>query len=304
MKFKGFFGLSKLGSLKKSKNAIEIKQQDREFIETIYVNLLGRFPEDTGLEDWGSKLSRGMSYAKMLQSVTASPEFKTNLPKLLENNYKDLPLLNSFSQYGEDQIILKHLVNGSMSTPYIVDIGAHSIIGSNSYIFSHHLGWPTLLVEANSKLIPNLKIAFPRDTAIINCAISDASGEMSFYVSNNDYVSSLSKEQASVWNENVKEVRVQVRRIGDVLSENKIPYNFAILTIDIEGYDTRVLEDMLTNTNYRPMYIVTEVTSLPDQNSTDIGDLSSLVLENYEVLERTHANLILRLRNQDDSLSA
>ena len=296
MKFRRLLELAPLRSRRGTGNPINTRRQDREFIEAIYMNLLGRFPEDTGLEDWGSKLSRGMSYAKMLELVTTSPEFKANLPKLLEKNYKELPFLNSFSQYGEDQILIMHLLNNAMSTPYIVDIGAHSIIGSNSFIFSHHLNWPTLLIEANSQLIPNLKIAFPRDTIILNCAISDVPGEMNFYVSNNDYVSSLSMEQASVWDESVETVNVRVKRIGDVLSENKIPHDFSILTIDIEGYDTRVLEDMLTNTDYRPKFIVTEVTNSPDEKRSSKNDLSSILLNDYEVLERTHANLILRLR--------
>ena len=130
-------------------------------------------------------------------------------------------------------------------------------------------------------------------TKILNTAVGIETGFVDFYVSDNDYVSSTNRQQAEQWGFSTQERRVPIRKIGDVLADAKVPLDFALLTIDIEGSDMLVINDLLSNTRYRPQYIIAEALYTPSEIDTE-HDIPQSVLLSYEVIAKTHANLILK----------
>ena len=53
-------------------------------------------------------------------------------------------------------------------------------------------------------------------------------------------------------------VEVEVRRLSEVLDDFSIPLDFDLLSLDIEGEDFKVLNDLIANSAYRPKWIVME----------------------------------------------
>jgi FkbM family methyltransferase len=270
-----------------------LESADSEYLITLYQQLFNRDPDRDGFEFWQRKLSSGTSHGELLKIFWSSNEFKINLPKLMARSILELPFLNSFSQFQEDQLLVQYLTNANFSSPYVVDVGAHSIIGSNSFIFSHYFKWPTLLVEANSDLIPELQKNFPINTKVLNLAIGISEGSAEFYVSKNSYVSSIDQKQAQQWGDQLEKRSVPMRRLKDVLHENHVPLDFGLLTIDIEGLDLVVLEDLLLHSNYRPRFIIAEIKNSP--NDVKSGNLitNQNIAQHYRVIAETHANAIL-----------
>jgi hypothetical protein len=267
---------------------------DEDLIAAFYKSLLGRDPDDKGLNFWIEGLRNGTSIVSIITSFVTSPEFLENIPRIQAESLSRLPFINSFSQYKEDDFLIKEILKRSIINPYVVDVGAHSTQGSNSYIFAKHLGWKTLLIEANEDLIPGLKRDFPKDTIILNCAIGLQEGQNEFFVSENSYVSSAEKNQVKAWGSSIETRKVQMQRIGKVLDEYGVPKNFTLLTIDIEGLDLQVLEDMLENTEYRPRYIIAELAFLKRNKITAILENPTLS-KYYKILTTTHANLVLEI---------
>jgi len=277
----------------------EFDKQDA-FITTLYRELFQRVPDEEGYRYWSNQLDVGETHSNLLIHFLNSEEYTRNLPKILARNILDLPLLNSFAQYGEDQILVKKIIENAIKTPFVVDVGAHSISGSNTFLFSHHFNWPTLLIEANSDLIPHLKSNFPKETKILNVAIGLEEGQAEFHVSKNSYVSSLDKKQAEQWGDAIEKRIVPMRRLANVLAENSIPQNFTLLSIDIEGLDRAVIEDLLSSSQYRPLYIVAEIRSSPTSSPGATWPIAEKFQADYELLASTHANTVLGLKNRSE----
>jgi FkbM family methyltransferase len=285
--------VSKLEGAKNFRVSLPQENEAERFLTVLYNELFGRTPDVEGIQSWLSRIHGGLALSSVLESFLKSEEFKKNLPKLLARSLSDIPFVNSFSQFQEDQILICHIISAHFENPYVVDIGAHSTVGSNSFVFSHHLHWPTLLVEANKELIDELKQNFPKGTTVLNTAVGVESGFVKFFVSDNDFVSSTNRQQAEHWGFPTHERKVPIQKIGDVLVDANVPIDFALLTIDIEGSDMVVLNDLLTNSNYRPRYIIVEISYDVTGNNQNY-ELPDSVISNYEVIAKTHANLLLK----------
>ncbi len=116
-----------------------------------------------------------------------------------------------------------------------------------------------MLVEANPRLISTIEKDFSgTDSRIVNAAVSDHDGQATLFIGVNDDVSSIRKEQAASWGDVQGSVSVPLRRLGSILRENTIPADFDVLSLDIEGEDFNVFNDLIGNTTYRPAYVIIE----------------------------------------------
>lgn len=206
--------------------------------------------------------------------------------------------LSDHSQYGELGLLLRELVTAGRSHGIIVDVGANSRNGSNSYDLLADFGWKGVLIEANPQLIEGLRSGFEGlDYALINCAVGLSPGRQTLHLGVNDQVSSLDPVLVQRWGERMGGIEVDVRRLDDILTEHQVPHDFDILSIDVEGLDAEILNDLVATTSYRPRWIVAEVT-MPFHGSPTLADsqLSSLLVSQYELTSRTLSNLVLRRR--------
>ena len=100
------------------------------------------------------------------------------------------------SQFGEASILLGNLNPERHGIP--VNVGAHSREGSNSYDLLSKYRWHGLLIEANPALYSVIERDFAGvDFVLERCAISDAAGEVPFYLGVNNGISSLLSQLVS-----------------------------------------------------------------------------------------------------------
>jgi FkbM family methyltransferase len=200
------------------------------------------------------------------------------------------------SQFGEFPLFLK--VARPKGHGVVVDAGALGKDGSNSYDLLSQLGWRGVLIEAN----PNLWERIERDFAglnssLVRCAVSDVEGPVVLHLGVVDGVSSIRREAAEAWGPLRGDVEVQARRLGNILNEQQVPRSFDLLSLDIEGMDTAVLNDLIENTGYRPRWIFLEASLDFQTRSLRDLDLSPLVQDEYEIAGQTVPNLLLGHRD-------
>ena len=171
----------------------------------------------------------------------------------------------SFAQSGEDMIIsyILHFLQKPMSEVTYLDLGAnHAKELSNTYYF-YQMGAKGVLLEANPELIPELEQVRPRDI-VLNRAISlsQKEEEIPFYVLNGDGLSTIDYEeakQACRQNPDLKitaTYQIKTIRIQEIL-ETYFPLELTILSIDLEGIEEEILEQIDFET-YKPWIIVLE----------------------------------------------
>jgi FkbM family methyltransferase len=163
------------------------------------------------------------------------------------------------SQFGELALLRPHLP-GRVRHRIVVDVGANSKVGSNSYDLMRDDGWKGILIEANPALWPRIEEDFAGlDFTLLRTAVSDAPGEHTLYLSVNDGISSFFTAKVESFGPVTGSVQVTSRRLHELLAEQGVPLDFDLLTIDIEWMDLPVLNDLLRASAYRPGFIITEM---------------------------------------------
>ena len=272
---------------------------NEEVVYAIYRNILCREPDSAGFDSWLSNLNEGTaSITDFLSAALTSAEFKTNFPKFMRvYGPKDLPFTNDHSQHGEFFEILKLITDQGAPTKTVVDVGANGKERSNSYDLLKQFAWKGLLIEANPLLVDQINKDFQGlNYTLVNCAVSDVQGTGELSLGINSDISSLSPENTANWGPLSGSIPVTIRRLPDILTEQNIPIDFDVLSIDIEGYDARVLNDLIANSSYRPKIVIMEGSLNFTVNDPTMIGVSSLVCSEYTVVAQTCANLILSNR--------
>lgn len=206
----------------------------------------------------------------------------------------------TYSQCYEDVIIdgvlrahIKRQGRAPNGISYI-EIGAnHPVCTSASYYFQRKYGVSGILVEANPKLIPALEQYRPSDR-IINAAVTDQDiSEVTFYISPDNEISSLDEKFVNNWKdgkvqESITVPTIRINELLNMLSGTEM----ILLSIDVEGYDMRLLRD-LDFTTHRPFIIQVEPSDAyaPGTSATMIDFLSN---NNYTLIAETDVNLIFK----------
>ena len=261
-----------------------------QVIESFYYAVLNRCPDEDGMR----------THVKRLKS---DPSALISIAHDLFHCSEHMALLAGFSefsdhsQFGEFPILLRRLVRDGSKNQIVIDVGARGRERSNSFDLASQFGWKVILIEANADLYQEITEAFEgTDFTLIKCAVGATEGVMPFYIGSNDDVSSLIKDAASVWGDLRGQVPVEVRRLPAILEKLKIPLDFDLLSIDIEGVDVPVLNDLIDSSDYRPKYIIIEASyGFKTKKLSDVY-CSGKVQSCYTLINQTEANLILQRR--------
>jgi FkbM family methyltransferase len=223
------------------------------------------------------------------------PEFAQVHPSFRERYLGSAPFINDHSQCGEVASLIRLMVNRSAIHCLLVDVGANGKKGSNSYDLLREFGWRGLLIEANPNLMEGLCRDFGKlDVEIVNCAVSDYSGNGVLYIGVNDDVSSLQEQNAAGWGPTRGQIAVTVRRLSKILDENGIPRDFDLLSLDIEGQDVAVFNEVV-EAGYRPQWVIIEASNNLQTRSLADLPFSPLVRHHYTIRSQTQPNLILQV---------
>lgn len=259
-----------------------------EVINALYRAVLDRAPDAEGLRTYDNLLCSGKADLEKIAGYFFNSDehaLKMMGPSRLRDH----------TQFGELAQLLRVLTRTGSEFPIIVDVGARGRDRSNSYNLLKDFGWKGLLVEANPFLVDSIRDEFDGlDYALVNCAVGDTPGTLPFHIGVNDDVSSLLAEHASAWGDIQRTVDVEVRRLADVLREHRVPATFGVLSLDIEGLDVRVLNDLIVGSDYRPTVVIIEASyDFATKTLADAG-LREEVQSAYRLVGQTAANLILQ----------
>jgi len=128
----------------------------------------------------------------------------------------------------------------------IFDLGMNN---GDDTAFYLRKGFGVVALEANPSLCEHAAGRFAPAIAdgkleIVNAAIWDRSGEVTFHVNlDNDHWSSIETGWAGRDNSRMKAITVRSMTLGELFAENGVPM---YLKIDVEGVDLQVLEQLLS----------------------------------------------------------
>ena len=163
----------------------------------------------------------------------------------------------SYSQYGEDLYIDRILGHKKKGT--YVDIGANnpSVLSNTKKFYDR--GWTGINVEPDQSNFNLFVQESPLDTNL-NIGISDTPGKLTFYVFEEDTLSTFSEEDA---NRQIKSGRdlvakkiIETHKLSKIFEDANLQ-GIDFMSVDTEGYDQQVLNSNDWN-RFRPTLICIE----------------------------------------------
>ena len=216
-------------------------------------------------------------------------------PVLNLNVWRRYLMKRSFTKDSEDRMALSVLKKRFGIEPDAVrymDIGAnHYLRGSNSYL-CYRYGGNGVLVEADPLLCENLKRMRPRDQ-VLNVAVTDKedAGELTFYVCSLPTRSTLDKDQAEALVEAgfsiEKEISIQSMTLSEMIEKSGVMPDY--LSIDVEGYDLRVLKQ--TDFEKYPIKVI-----IAEYDEDDIDEMRSVMASKSYRLYKCYSSNVLFIR--------
>ena len=224
-------------------------------------------------------------YQHILETGMPNPNIPAYMTETFSQCYEDVIM---------DSMIRAHVkTNGTPNGITFIEIGAnHPVCTSASYLLQQRYNMTGILVEANPKLVPALQ-QFRSGNQIINAAVVDSDEQtVDFYISANNETSSLDEQFVTVRTPGIEEkITVSTIRINKLL-EMTSGAEMVILSVDVEGYDLRLLQD-IDFTKYRPFMIQVEPSEHYSPGSTK-NIIDFLATNNYNLVAETDVNLIFK----------
>jgi FkbM family methyltransferase len=268
-----------------------------ELIRQTYQSLFARNPEPSAVETWTVLLnSRQKDFSQFLTTLLESPEFARHAGDLFAKagGEDEMALVHDHSQYGEVRLLMREMINAAAKHKIVVDVGANSIKGSNSFDLLKYLGWRGLLIEPNPQLSDEINIAFAGlDYKLVHTAVSDYEGTATLHLGVSNAISSLNRGSVEQWGPTRGEIEVSVRRLPPILETHDVPKDFDLLSLDSEGEDARILNDVYAS-GYRPLWVIIEAYDASKVKSLAELPLKPEVVESYDIVAQTYANLVLK----------
>lgn len=180
-------------------------------------------------------------------------------------------------QFGEDTWLLDNL--NIPKNGVVVDVGADQpIFGSNTYYFEKYLGWNSLCIDADERVLSKLKA---KRKKVIHCAVSDSDGTITFNQHHLAGISRVSDEGS---------VTVPCKTLNTIFEENDIT-EVTLLDIDVEGHELQVCRG-LDWKKYQPKIVIIEFLSPEGGNIEKELVQYFKSLGSYRLVHKTFANLI------------
>ena len=200
----------------------------------------------------------------------------------------------SYSQEGEDVVLLGFYEGRKKYKGFYVDVGAHHPYRFSNTMAFYKKGWKGINIEPNPEAMKWFRWFRKRDVNL-NLGVAENDGTLTYYCFNepalNGFSSKISAQRDNTAHYSiVKTIDVPVRRLDTILdqylqSDTKIDF----LSVDAEGFDLAVLK---TNnwSKYRPYYILVEDSyDMDGYSSTPIIDF--LKEQGYRLIAKTKRTL-------------
>lgn len=173
----------------------------------------------------------------------------------------------TYAQHGEDLIFANIFWLLNIKNPSYIDIGAHHPINISNTALLYKRGSSGINIEANPNLIDAFNKYRPRDINL-NIGVSDKQGNLEFYCiddySGRNTFDKKTAEKFVLENPDfkIREIKtIEVKTINDIIKQYANGIYPDLLSIDIEGFDYRVLSSADFSNSF-PKVICAEITQL------------------------------------------
>ncbi len=163
---------------------------------------------------------------------------------------------NFYAQFYEDYILSIALSN--VKKGHYIDVGANSPDFDSVTKHFYLKGWTGINIEPIKKWHDEYLTQRPNDISI-NKGVSNAEGEIDFYLLSSDLMSSGNVDFVNKTKEkgyDYKKVTIKVTTLNNILTEHPIT-PITLMKIDVEGMEKETLEG-LDLSKYRPSVLVIE----------------------------------------------
>lgn len=181
------------------------------------------------------------------------------------------PYVKSYSQLGED-VVVRYVFNKlDIEHPSYIDIGANDPKCFNNTALLYEEGSRGINVEPDPSVFKEL-MHVRRGDLNLNVGVGEQNGTFTFYLFNDDKLSTFSKEEAErVVKENpalsFTEITVPMRTVDSVIEEHCKGVFPDFLSLDVEGLDRVVLESINYKKSAPKVICVETIRSLPEIES-------------------------------------
>jgi FkbM family methyltransferase len=216
---------------------------------------------------------------------------------LTKINYRSKYQQISYAQSGEDLIVNFIFSCLHIDKPSFIDIGAHHPFYLSNTAFFYNKGCRGINIEPNPYLIRAFN-KFRRKDINLNIGISDNNEELIYYIMSPPTMSTFSLNEAERLEKEtsirkVEQKNILVKHINTVLDE----YNSGIfpdfLSLDVEGYEDRILNTIDFENKY-PKVICLETITYSENNKEkkEVELINFLINKGYFVYGDTYINTI------------
>lgn len=203
----------------------------------------------------------------------------------------------TYSQFGEDLILLNVFHMLGIERPSFIDIGAHHPVNCNNTALLYSCGSRGVNIDANPNIIPAYAEMRPEDVTL-NLGVGPVASTLDYYMiddlsGRNTFNLAAAEAFVAAHREfSIREVRqVPVVTLDEVVERHCGGHWPDLLCIDAEGMDYAILEASTFEGENGPKAICVEAVSGDDHDDTN--RLRRLIeTHGYHVFTRTIANLI------------
>ena len=218
-----------------------------------------------------------------------------------------LSFKKSFSQ-GSMDLILNIIFRDQRSGVY-VDVGCQHPIKNNNTFLLYKRGWSGINIDLDRVNIDLFNYHRPRDFNF-NSAISDKKEEVDlFYYHQKSPINTLDKEVSNKQPAKLeKTLKIKTETLTDIIEKTTIK-NIDILSIDVEGYELKVLKG-LNFEKFKPKLIIAEFLDLtatkweiPYNNLDNVVNSEIyryMISKNYKLVNWVNGDLIFMIKNSID----
>ena len=195
---------------------------------------------------------------------------------------------------------------GNKTDGYFVEVGAFNGLNWSATRALARLGWHGLLFEPNKEYYNACSQLYQNNkkVSVENCAILDYVGKTKLYLGGS--LSTTNADRVSVYQTVswAKGSRLDLERFTEVnafsldymFEKHKLPSNFEMLVIDVEGAEAQVLRG-LSFDEWSPqlMMVETHETNEDERLSKTAGEVEEIVFSyGYKKLFANHINTVYR----------